>query len=224
MNFTRGSVTREVARRKNATPSRSTCAAMRSASPLGGCAFEGGRLLAGTGGRAYWGWVMKIWHSDRSDAHAELFLRDLRHRLWRPRRVPHDLYLRLLHAGERLDLPLHVRGEIRGRGAARGGERHLDHDPRVTDVDVVHESEVVNVDRDLRVVALLQHRDDVVLAHGHGSFSGGIRRPSLITFGSRLQRTIGLRPGNPASSVCQNPTSCSPPCQHRYTSSPFTYP
>src|SRR5574342_304935 len=63
-----------------------------------------------------------------SDAHAELLLRDVRHVLRRPWRVPHDLDLRLLHAGERLELPLHVLVDVAGCGAAGGSERHADRD------------------------------------------------------------------------------------------------
>src|SRR6266571_7018729 len=91
-----------------------------------------------------------------SDAPAELLLRRLGHHLGRPRRVPDDVDLRLFDPRQLLELPLDVLVDVRGRGAARRGERHFHADLAVgrVQVDVVDE---------VRVVALPEDADHIVL-------------------------------------------------------------
>src|SRR2546426_970860 len=100
----------------------------------------------------------------RSDAPTELLLRGLGHHLGRPRGIPDDAHRGLFDALKLLELPLHVLVDVRGRGASRSGERHFDVDLAFLrlELDVVHEAEVVDVDRDLRIVALSEDADHVI--------------------------------------------------------------
>src|SRR5439155_818929 len=87
---------------------------------------------------------------------------------------------------------------VRGGGASRGGQRHLDVDlPLVLEVDVVDESQVVDVDRDLRVVALPQDADHVFLGRHVLAFARSYAGRRLLTF--RLGRER-LPPGEASTS------------------------
>src|SRR5437867_2421624 len=107
---------------------------------------------------------------DGSDAPAELLLRRLGHHLGRPGWLPDDVHDRLLDALELFELSLYVLVDVCRSGASGGGEGHLDINLALVrlEVDVVHKTEVVDVDRDLGVVALPQDADHFFL-RGHGS-------------------------------------------------------
>src|SRR5437867_569783 len=168
---TRGSAAISFARRKKVTPSRSSLTTTPSGdsgslSPITVCPPEYG--WRGNRARPYQDFSGRPGRA--SDPPAELLLRGLGHHLGGPRRVPDDVHDRLLHTGEGLDLPLDILVEIPRSGASGRREGHPDCDLPVglAEVDVVHEPQVVDVDRDLGVVALLQHPDDFVLRH-HGN-------------------------------------------------------
>src|SRR4029450_5370986 len=65
---------------------------------------------------------------------------------------------------ERDEALLHFLRYWPGGRASFGGERHADRDLRLVDLDAVDQSEVVDVDRDLRVVALADRAHDLRLA------------------------------------------------------------
>src|SRR2546425_10080133 len=100
----------------------------------------------------------------RSDAPAELLLRGLGHHLGRPRGIPDDVHRRLFDPLKLLELPLHVLVDVRGRGTSGSGQGHADVDLAFVrlELDVVHEAEVVDVDRDLGIVALSEDADHVI--------------------------------------------------------------
>src|SRR2546427_1115871 len=112
-----------------------------------------------------------------SDAPAELLLRGLGHHLWRPRRIPDDVHRRLFDALKLLDLALHVLVDVCGRGTSGSREGHFDVDLAFVrlELDVVHEAEVVDVDRDLGIVALAEDADHVIFGR-HGPIPRILRR------------------------------------------------
>src|SRR5947208_9385385 len=112
--------------------------------------------------------VAKSRGPDGSDAPAELLLRRLGHHLGRPRWLPDDVHDRFLDALELLELSLHVLVDVCRSGASGGGQGHLDIDLALVrlDVDVVHQTEIIDVDRDFGVVALPQDADHFFL-RGH---------------------------------------------------------
>src|SRR3990170_3355662 len=127
-----------------------------------------------------------------SDAPAELLLRRLGHHLGGPGGLPDDVHVGLLDPRELLKLPLHVMLDVRGRGAAGRREGHPDLDlaRAVADLDVVDETQVVDVDRDLRVVALLEHGHDLVACRHLGTSLYRERRPRRIL---RFSLAAGLK-------------------------------
>src|SRR5437762_6009423 len=102
--------------------------------------------------------VAKSRGPDGSDAPAELLLRRLGHHLGRPRWLPDDVHDRLLDALELFELSLHVLVDVCRSGAPGGGQGHLDIDLALVrlEVDVVHQTEVIDVARALGRVALIQ--------------------------------------------------------------------
>src|SRR2546426_3382231 len=161
---TRGSAATAFARRKNATPSRSSFRTAASETSYGSSAVTIGPPEYG------WGWKsarplsrLLAGRCRPLDAPAELFLRQLRHHLWGPRRVPNDVDVRLPDSGEGFDFSLHVLVQVPRGGTPGRCQRHPDRDLalRLVQLDVVHEPEIVDVDRDFRVVALLEDADDL---------------------------------------------------------------
>src|SRR2546430_1446574 len=72
----------------------------------------------------------------------------------------------------------------------RGGEGHLDIDLAFVrlEVDVVHQTEVVDVDRDLGVVALPQDADHFFLRGHGGAFDESYVGRRILTFRFRRER------------------------------------
>src|SRR5437867_3011295 len=127
---------------------------------------------------------------DGSDAPAELLLRRLGHHLGRPGWLPDDVHDRLLDALELFVLSLRVLVDVCRSGASGGGEGHLDINLALVrlEVDVVHQTEVIDVDRDLGVVALPQDADHFFL-RGHGSaFDRTYVGRGILTFRFRRER------------------------------------
>src|SRR5205085_1065416 len=88
-----------------------------------------------------------------------------RHALWGPDRLVDDVDAGVRDSRQRQQVVAHVSHDVRGHRAAERGQRHLHVDPLGLDRDVVDESEVDDVDRDLGVEALAQHLDHVLRLH-----------------------------------------------------------
>src|SRR3990172_5202701 len=95
--------------------------------------------------------------------HPELQLRRLGHLLGSPDRLPHHVDLHRADARKLGHFAFDFRGE-RSRGGTGGrGQGHVDGDVSVrADVGLVDEPELVDVDRDLGVVAGLQDVEDLL--------------------------------------------------------------
>src|ERR1700680_4570122 len=113
-----------------------------------------------------------------------------RHHRRIPDRIPDHLDLGPGDPGHALDLVPHLSRQRAGDRTAGGGQGHLDlHPPAGLDVEVVDQSHLVDVDRDLRVVDGLQRLDDAVLESRLGAARlGGGRRGVLQR--SALQRCV----------------------------------
>src|SRR5438477_1416605 len=127
--------------------------------------------------------------TDRLD-HPQFPARLFGHALWGPDRLVDDVDARVGDAGQRHQVVAHVRHHVRGHRAAQSGEGHLHVDALGLDRDVINQTEVDDVDRDLRVEALAQDLDHVL------RFDGGV--------GGDLGRDSGLfahgfSSGRPAS-------------------------
>ena len=88
----------------------------------------------------------------------------IRHHVHAPRRLPDQFYINLLHAGQRLNrFGKPARHFTRNR-AARRGEGH-DHADLVLVVDLkrVNEAEVVDIDRDFRVIDRAASLDHLIV-------------------------------------------------------------
>src|SRR3989440_3716216 len=133
---------------------------------------------------------------DGSDAPAELLLRRLGHHLGRPRWLPDDVHDRFLDALELFELSLHVLMDVCRSGASGGGQGHLDIDLALVrlEVDVVHQTEVVDVDRDFGVVALPQDADHFFLRGHWGAFDQSYVGRGILTFRFRRERLAARQP------------------------------
>src|SRR5437870_13893075 len=108
---------------------------------------------------------------DDSDAPAELLLRRLGHHLGRPRWLPDDVHDRFLDALELLELSLHVLVDVCRSGASGAGHGHLDIDLDLVRLDdgVVHQTQLIDVDRNFGVSVLAQD-DDYIFFRGHSGY------------------------------------------------------
>src|ERR1043166_4251935 len=101
-----------------------------------------------------------------SSQHPELEARGLVHAARIPRRVPDDVHVDVGNAGYLLHPLIHLARQRLRRGAARGGERHTDHHGAgLLDFDLVDESELVNIHRDLGIEDVTQRLDHLGLDH-----------------------------------------------------------
>src|ERR1700726_4050225 len=113
--------------------------------------------------------------------HPELKTCRFRHHRRIPDRIPDHLDLGPGNPGHALDPVLHLSRQSAGDWAAGGGQGHLDlHPPAGLDVEVVDQSHLVDVDRDLRVVDRLQRLDDAVLDARLGAARLGGGRRSVL--------------------------------------------
>src|SRR5262249_37739948 len=74
--------------------------------------------------------------------------------------IEHDVHGDVRLAERRHTAP-HVLADLPRRRNTRGGEGHADGDLRGIDVDAIDQPEVIDVERDLRVVALADRRHDL---------------------------------------------------------------
>src|SRR5207244_11096994 len=110
------------------------------------------------------------------------------------------LDVRLPEGGEP---PLHVLGYGAGGRAAHGGEGHPHGDRRLVDVDAVDEAELVDVEGDLRVVALADGPHDLRLGDGTAAIADGRADRSRGCLGDRLLAHARSGPGVHAADEVQ---------------------
>src|SRR3954454_8625190 len=105
--------------------------------------------------------ALKPAHDDASP-HIEHEARLVGHAVRRPRRLPHDIDVDLADAGDAGHCVLHHLRHFGRRRTVRRRQRHLDVDGAIVlDVDLVDQTEFVNVGRDFRIEHTLQRSDDL---------------------------------------------------------------
>src|ERR1700693_979413 len=121
--------------------------------------------------------------------HSQLPARFLRHTLWGPDGFIDDVDPGVADAGQRKQVVADVGHHVGGHRAAQRGQRHLDVHPRRLDRDVIDQSKIDDVDRDLRVEALAQDLDHVL----------GLDGRVVSDLGRRRKIGHGISSGRPAS-------------------------
>src|SRR5437588_7886328 len=146
----------------------------------------------------------------------------LGHSVRGPWRVVDDLHPSVLDARDLEQVLAHVGHHLAGHRAAEGGEGHLDVDALLllVDVDLVDQSQVDDVDRDLRVEALVQ-----LLQHGalrdfddraHSGFSTG--RPA--SFQALIPPCRLTTSGTPSATAISEASAERSPTAHWKTTLP----
>src|SRR5690606_2869556 len=100
-----------------------------------------------------------------------------------PGRLPHERYLHVVGARDpRRDRRHGKVSQVRSQRAGGRGHRHQHPDPVVVDLDAVDESEIDDVDAQLRIDDAAQRIADVLLGHDHVMDS--LVGVNELTFGS----------------------------------------